>query len=89
MVKRILRDAYVYLILLVLYAPILLLVVYSFNMSKEIGIWSKEWGFSLYADLFKNRRRYAHRYKHLCFVDRRVRFVYYFRDYRRDRNVLL
>ena len=54
MVKRILRDAYVYLILLVLYAPILLLVVYSFNMSKEIGIWSKEWGFSLYADLFKN-----------------------------------
>ena len=40
MVKRILRDAYVYLILLVLYAPILLLVVYSFNMSKEIGILS-------------------------------------------------
>lgn len=51
MVTRFLKRFYVLLILLFLYAPILLLVVYSFNASKTMGIWT---GFSLkwYADLF-------------------------------------
>ena len=40
---------------MMLYAPVLLLVVYSFNMSREIGIWSDEWGFSLYVELFQNQ----------------------------------
>lgn len=54
MVSRFLRRLYVLLILLFLYAPILLLVVYSFNESKVMGHWT---GFSLkwYADLFKDR----------------------------------
>ncbi len=54
MVKKLFSGGYVFLILMILYAPILLLVVYSFNMSREIGIWSTEWGFSLYGELFKN-----------------------------------
>ena len=54
MVKKLFAGGYVFLILLILYAPILLLVAYSFNMSREIGIWSSEWGFSLYQELFEN-----------------------------------
>ena len=54
MVKKLFSGGYVFLILMILYAPILLLVVYSFNMSREIGIWSSEWGFSLYKELFEN-----------------------------------
>ena len=54
MVKKLFSSGYVILILLILYAPILLLVVYSFNMSREIGIWSDEWGFSLYSELIRN-----------------------------------
>ena len=54
MVKKLFAGSYVFLILMILYAPILLLVAYSFNMSREIGIWSNEWGFSLYQELFEN-----------------------------------
>lgn len=54
MVKKLFSGGYVILILLILYAPIMLLVAYSFNMSREIGIWSSEWGFSLYGELFRN-----------------------------------
>lgn len=54
MVKKLFSASYVILILLILYAPILLLVAYSFNMSREIGIWSDEWGFSLYGELIRN-----------------------------------
>ena len=50
------ENGYLFLILMMLYAPVLLLVVYSFNMSREIGIWSDEWGFSLYVELFQNQR---------------------------------
>lgn len=55
MVKKILSGGYVFLILFLLYAPILLLVAYSFNMSREIGIWSSEWGFGLYKMLIKDQ----------------------------------
>ncbi len=54
MVKKLFAGGYVFLILMILYAPIMLLVAYSFNMSREIGIWSQEWGFSLYFELFNN-----------------------------------
>ena len=54
MVKKLFAGGYVFLVLLILYAPIMLLVAYSFNMSREIGIWSDEWGFSLYQELFSN-----------------------------------
>ena len=56
MVKKFFQRGYIYLVLAFLYAPIMLLVVYSFNASKEIGYWSKEWNFSLYATLFSNKK---------------------------------
>ena len=40
MVKKIIGGSYISIVLFLLYAPILLLFVYSFNMSREIGIWS-------------------------------------------------
>ncbi len=55
MVKKILSGGYVFLVLTVLYAPILLLVAYSFNYSREIGIWSSEWGFGLYKELIQDK----------------------------------
>ena len=53
MVKKIFAKSYIYLILLLIYAPILLLIAYSFTDSTNIGTWN---GFSLqlYADMFKN-----------------------------------
>ncbi len=56
MVKKILRSTYLWLVLIFLYAPVLLLVVYSFNASSEIGTWSKEWNFSLYKMLFTDEK---------------------------------
>ena len=54
MVKKILAKSYVYLILLLMYLPILLLVVYSFTASDQVGIWNG-FSFKLYSDLFKNK----------------------------------
>ena len=45
---------YVYLLLLVMYAPILLLIVYSFTDTKIIGNWNG-FSFKLYADLIRDR----------------------------------
>ena len=56
MVKRIFSATYLWAILIIMYAPILLLVVYSFNASNEMGIWSKEWNFSLYKMLFTDTK---------------------------------
>lgn len=56
MVKKIFRSTYLWLVLIFLYAPVLLLVVYSFNASQEIGTWSKEWNFSLYKMLFTDEK---------------------------------
>lgn len=53
MVKKVLAKSYVWLILLIMYAPILTLIAFSFTESKNIGTWT---GFSLelYKDMFKN-----------------------------------
>lgn len=56
MVKKIFRSTYLWLVLIFLYAPVVLLVVYSFNASTEIGSWSKEWNFSLYKMLFTDEK---------------------------------
>lgn len=56
MVKKILRSTYLWLILIFLYAPVLLLVVYSFNASTEIGSWTNKWNFSLYKMLFTDEK---------------------------------
>ncbi|NLY67663.1 MAG: ABC transporter permease [Tissierellia bacterium] len=53
MVSRVFKKLYIYLTLLFLYAPIIVLIVFSFNDSKSRGKWT---GFSLrwYKDLFSN-----------------------------------
>lgn len=56
MVKKFFQKGYIFLVLAFMYAPILLLVVYSFNASTEIGYWSKNWNFSLYEMLFTNEK---------------------------------
>jgi spermidine/putrescine transport system permease protein len=54
MVSRIAKRTYLYIIFLFLYAPIVVLVIYSFNESKSRGRWG---GFTLkwYLELFRDR----------------------------------
>lgn len=54
MVKKIFANIYIYLILLLMYLPILLLVVFSFTESANVGVWT---GFSwdLFPRLFYNQ----------------------------------
>lgn len=54
MVKKILAQCYIYLILLLMYLPILILVVFSFTVSDQVGVWTG-FSFQLYVDLFKNQ----------------------------------
>ena len=56
MVKKFFSRGYIFLVLAFLYAPILFLLVYSFNEAKEIGTWSKDWGFGLYEMLFSTEK---------------------------------
>ena len=54
MVKKIFGQCYIWLIMIFMYAPVLLLVVFSFTSSKIIG--ANQWDgftFQLYADLWK------------------------------------
>ena len=53
MVKKHLERIYTFAIFLFLYAPIIILIVFSFNNSKSRGVWS---GFTLkwYVELFKD-----------------------------------
>lgn len=55
MVMRLLKKTYVFLIFFFLYAPILVLIVFSFNNSKTRGVWN---GFTLkwYAELLHDRQ---------------------------------
>lgn len=54
MVKRILAKCYIYIILFLMYLPILILVAYSFTTSDQVGVWTG-FSFRLYSDLFKNK----------------------------------
>ena len=55
MVKKILAKVYIYLVLLLMYAPILLLMIYSFQDTQYIHFGSYgELSFNLYAKLFEN-----------------------------------
>ena len=51
MVKKILCQGYLWLLLLLLYAPIFIIMIYSFTEAKVLGNWT---GFStkLYSSLF-------------------------------------
>ena len=52
MVKKFIQRGYIWLVIAFLYAPIILLAVYSFNNSQVVGQWSSEWSFDLYKQLF-------------------------------------
>lgn len=51
--RKIVAKSYLYLVLFLMYLPILVLIVFSFTKSVELGVWT---GFSLqlYKDLFAN-----------------------------------
>lgn len=51
--KKIVAKTYLYLVLLIMYLPILVLVVYSFTVSDQLGVW-QGFSFQLYKDLFQN-----------------------------------
>ncbi|MCI6614602.1 MAG: ABC transporter permease [Mollicutes bacterium] len=53
MVKKILAKSYVYLILLLMYVPIIVLIIFSFTNSDNVGTWNG-FTFELYPRLFKN-----------------------------------
>ncbi len=53
MVKKIISRVFVFTMLLVMYAPILVLIIYSFTDSQNLGDW-QGFSFRLYASLFKN-----------------------------------
>lgn len=54
MVKKVLSKVYIALMLLILYAPILVLMIFSFTDSDALGIW-KGFTFELYANVFKHQ----------------------------------
>jgi len=53
MVKKVLARSYLSIILLIMYAPILLLIVYSFTDTTNIGPWNG-FSFQLYKEMFQN-----------------------------------
>lgn len=54
MVKKIVEKVYTYSIFLFLYAPIILLIIFSFNNSKSRGVWAG-FTFKWYIELFKDK----------------------------------
>ena len=52
-VKKICAKSYLWLVLLIMYLPILVLIVYSFTVSDQLGVWTG-FSFELYKDLFYN-----------------------------------
>lgn len=53
MVKKFFSNFYITIILLLMYAPILLLVIFSFTDATNIGTW-RGFSFNLYKQMFKN-----------------------------------
>ena len=54
MVKKIMAKCFIYFALFFMYIPILVLIVYSFTTTSQIGQWNNVFTFELYANLFKN-----------------------------------
>lgn len=52
-IKKICAKSYLWLVLLIMYLPILVLIVYSFTVSDQLGVWTG-FSFELYKDLFYN-----------------------------------
>ena len=57
-VKRVFAQSYLWLLLLLLYAPIVLIIVFSFTKSKVLGNWTG-FTFALYENLFTGYDRVA------------------------------
>ncbi len=55
MVRKILARTYIFLVLILMYVPILVLIAYSFSTSQQIGQPLGTFTFKLYGDLFKNK----------------------------------
>ena len=54
MVKKIIGQCYIWLILILMYLPILVLIAFSFTKSVNVGVW-KGFSFELYSDLFHSK----------------------------------
>ena len=54
MVKKIIGQCYIWLILVLMYLPILVLIAFSFTKSVNVGVW-KGFSFELYSDLFRSK----------------------------------
>jgi spermidine/putrescine transport system permease protein len=54
MVKKIAAKCFIYLVLFLMYVPILVLIVYSFTTTSQIGQWNNVLTFQLYVNLFQN-----------------------------------
>ena len=54
MVKKIVGQCYIWLILILMYLPILVLIAFSFTNSVNVGIW-KGFSFELYGNLFRSK----------------------------------
>ena len=52
--KKFLAKFYIYLVLLIMYLPILVLMIFSFSPSDTLGNWDEGFSFELYGRLFKN-----------------------------------
>ena len=59
MIRRVAAHSYLWLLLLLLYAPIVLIIVFSFTKSKVFGNWTG-FTFALYENLFTGYDRVAH-----------------------------
>ncbi|OQA78809.1 MAG: Inner membrane ABC transporter permease protein YdcV [Tenericutes bacterium ADurb.Bin239] len=55
MIKKIFAKVYVYLILFLLYLPILFLIIYSFTPAETTGVWDG-FSFELYGRVFLNKK---------------------------------
>jgi spermidine/putrescine transport system permease protein len=58
MIKKYLAQTYLYILLTILYAPIAIIIIFSFTNSKSIGEW-KGFSFDLYTSLFSGEAQHA------------------------------
>ena len=54
MVKKIIGQSYIWLILLLMYLPVLVLIAFSFTEAVNVGQWTG-FSFNLFGRLFKSR----------------------------------
>ena len=55
MVKKIIGKSYIWLILILMYLPVLVIIAFSFTESVNIGEWTSGFSFNLFPRLFKSK----------------------------------